>query len=99
MVNAFGVPKEGRALTEADVIAHCLEVLAHFRCPKAVEFWPLPKTSTGKVQKLVLASASGASARSGSTNALGRPWMAVPGPMRDYQVTRGACGLMLRAAG
>jgi fatty-acyl-CoA synthase len=29
-------------------------VLAHFKCPAAVEFGDLPKTSTGKVQKFVL---------------------------------------------
>ena len=51
---AFVVPKEGRRLTEADVVAHCRRVLAHFKCPKAVAFGPLPKTSTGKVQKFVL---------------------------------------------
>jgi fatty-acyl-CoA synthase len=51
---AFVVPKEGRPLTEADVIAHCRQALAHFKCPKAVVFGPLPKTSTGKVQKFVL---------------------------------------------
>ncbi len=51
---AFVVLKEGRAATEADVIAHCRKLLAHFKCPKAVEFTALPKTSTGKVQKFVL---------------------------------------------
>jgi fatty-acyl-CoA synthase len=51
---AFVVPKEGRALTAADLLAHCRRELAHFKCPKAVEFGPLPKTSTGKVQKFVL---------------------------------------------
>jgi len=39
---------------QEDVIAHCRRVIAHFKCPKAVEFGPLPKTSTGKVQKFVL---------------------------------------------
>jgi len=28
--------------------------MAHFKCPAAVEFGDLPKTSTGKVQKFVL---------------------------------------------
>ncbi|MGH7899082.1 MAG: AMP-binding enzyme, partial [Candidatus Binatia bacterium] len=51
---AFVVPKEGRSPTEADIIAHCRSALAHFKCPKRVEFGPLPKTSTGKVQKFVL---------------------------------------------
>ena len=30
------------------------ERLAGFKCPDAIEFGPLPKTSTGKVQKFVL---------------------------------------------
>jgi fatty-acyl-CoA synthase len=51
---AFVVPKEGKRPTEADIIAHCRSVLAHFKCPKQVAFGPLPKTSTGKVQKFVL---------------------------------------------
>ncbi len=51
---AFVVPKDGRTLTQDDVMAHCRTALAHFKCPKAVEFGPLPKTSTGKVQKFVL---------------------------------------------
>ena len=51
---AFVVPKDGRNPTEADIIAHCRSALAHFKCPKRVEFGPLPKTSTGKVQKFVL---------------------------------------------
>ena len=38
----------------AELIAFCRERLAHFKCPDAVEFGDLPKTSTGKVQKFVL---------------------------------------------
>jgi fatty-acyl-CoA synthase len=51
---AFVTLKEGRQLTAADLIAYCRVQLAHFKCPKAVQFGPLPKTSTGKVQKFVL---------------------------------------------
>ena len=40
--------------TEAEVIAWCRERLAHFKCPKRVTFGPLPKTSTGKIQKFEL---------------------------------------------
>ena len=36
------------------LIAFCRDQLAHFKCPDAVEFGELPKTSTGKVQKFVL---------------------------------------------
>jgi fatty-acyl-CoA synthase len=46
--------KEGVAATEADIIAFCRERLAHYRCPDAVAFGPLPKTSTGKMQKFLL---------------------------------------------
>jgi acyl-coenzyme A synthetase/AMP-(fatty) acid ligase len=28
--------------------------IARFKCPRSVEFRPLPKLSTGKIQKLVL---------------------------------------------
>ena len=28
--------------------------MAHFKCPRTVVFGPLPKTSTGKIQKFVL---------------------------------------------
>jgi fatty-acyl-CoA synthase len=51
---AFVDLKPGASATEAEVIAFCRERLAHFKCPKAVEFGPLPKTSTGKTQKFKL---------------------------------------------
>jgi fatty-acyl-CoA synthase len=38
----------------ADIVAFCRERLAHFKVPKTVVFGPLPKTSTGKIQKFVL---------------------------------------------
>ena len=37
-----------------ELIAFCRDNLAHYKCPKSVVFGPLPKTSTGKVQKFVL---------------------------------------------
>jgi fatty-acyl-CoA synthase len=51
---AFVTLKPGMTATAEEIIAHCRERLAHFKCPKAVEFGDLPKTSTGKVQKFVL---------------------------------------------
>ena len=45
---------EAAPLTTEDVIAWCREHLAHFKAPHAVVFGPLPKTSTGKIQKYVL---------------------------------------------
>ena len=35
-------------------MAFCRDHMAHFKVPKTVVFGPLPKTSTGKVQKFVL---------------------------------------------
>ncbi|MBI3762025.1 MAG: long-chain-fatty-acid--CoA ligase [Chloroflexi bacterium] len=52
---AFVTLKPGAALSAEELIAFCRERLAHFKCPKAVEFVEaLPKTSTGKIQKFVL---------------------------------------------
>jgi fatty-acyl-CoA synthase len=51
---AFVKPKQGKRLGEEDVISFCRERLAHFKCPHAVYFEPLPRTSTGKVQKFTL---------------------------------------------
>jgi len=51
---AFVTLKPGMKATEAEVIEFCRQHIAHFKCPAAVEFGDLPKTSTGKVQKFVL---------------------------------------------
>jgi len=40
--------------TTEDIIAYCRANLAGFKVPKTVVFGPLPKTSTGKIQKFVL---------------------------------------------
>ena len=42
------------AVSEADIIAFCRDEMAHFKIPRRVVFGPLPKTSTGKVQKFLL---------------------------------------------
>src|SRR3712207_8805203 len=42
------------SLTEAEVVAWCRARLAGFKAPKGVTFGPLPKTSTGKIQKYEL---------------------------------------------
>jgi fatty-acyl-CoA synthase len=53
--HAFVTPAPDRdPPTEAEVIAWCRQRLAHFKCPKRVTFGPLPKTSTGKIQKFEL---------------------------------------------
>jgi fatty-acyl-CoA synthase len=51
---AFVVLKPGSSATADDIISFCREHLAGFKCPAAVEFTELPKTSTGKIQKFVL---------------------------------------------
>jgi fatty-acyl-CoA synthase len=51
---AYVMLKEGKTATEREIIVFCRERLAHFKCPAFVEFGPLPKTSTGKIQKFVL---------------------------------------------
>ncbi len=51
---AFVTLKDGEDATEQEIIDFCRDVMAHFKCPKRVVFGPLPKTSTGKVQKFVL---------------------------------------------
>jgi fatty-acyl-CoA synthase len=51
---AFVTLKAEATASEQEIIDFCRERLAHFKCPKAVEFGPLPKTSTGKIQKFKL---------------------------------------------
>src|SRR5436309_982387 len=51
---AFVALKPGMTATEQEIIEFCRQHIAHFKCPAAVEFGDLPKTSTGKVQKFVL---------------------------------------------
>jgi acyl-CoA synthetase (AMP-forming)/AMP-acid ligase II len=51
---AFVTLAEHQTATEREIIAFCREHLARFKAPAAVEFGPLPKTSTGKIQKYVL---------------------------------------------
>jgi fatty-acyl-CoA synthase len=51
---AFVSLADGATATEEELIAFCRDRLAHYKCPDAVVFGPLPKTSTGKVQKFAL---------------------------------------------
>jgi fatty-acyl-CoA synthase len=51
---AFVTLKAGASATEAEIIEFCRQNIARFKCPAAVEFGDLPKTSTGKIQKFVL---------------------------------------------
>src|SRR5205823_864209 len=51
---AFVSLKDGARAEAADIIAFCREHMARFKAPRHVIFGPLPKTSTGKIQKFVL---------------------------------------------
>jgi fatty-acyl-CoA synthase len=46
-------------VTAEDIIAYCRENMAHYKVPKTIVFGPLPKTSTGKIQKFVLRETAG----------------------------------------
>ena len=52
---AFVTLKEDApAVSEQEIIDFCRDNMARFKVPKAVVFGPLPKTSTGKIQKFKL---------------------------------------------
>jgi len=52
---AIVVLKAGAQASEAELIDFCRDRLAHFKCPKRVEFIDaLPRTATGKIQKNLL---------------------------------------------
>jgi fatty-acyl-CoA synthase len=51
---AFIELKDNARATEAEIIAFCRSQMPGFKTPKAVIFGPIPKTSTGKIQKFML---------------------------------------------
>ena len=51
---AFVELKEGASASAEEVIEFCRARMARFKAPKSVIFGPLPKTSTGKIQKFLL---------------------------------------------
>lgn len=53
---AFVTLKTGSAVSVQDLQLHCRQLLAGFKVPKTFVFGPLPKTSTGKIQKFQLRS-------------------------------------------
>jgi long-chain acyl-CoA synthetase len=51
-VGACVVRKDGAAVTRDELIAHCRERLAHYKCPEEIKFVDaVPKTSRGKVSR------------------------------------------------
>lgn len=60
IAKAYVVLKTGAGATEAEMIAHCREALAAYKCPRAVQFVDdVPKTSTGKVMRRELHTLDG----------------------------------------
>jgi len=58
-IKAYVTLEEGCGLTEQDILAHCAGRLENYMQPKSVEFLAeLPKTSSGKIKKTVLAKPS-----------------------------------------
>jgi len=54
---AFVVLHREAVASEAQIVAHCRELIAHYKCPKYVEFVDaLPLGPTGKIDKLTLRS-------------------------------------------
>lgn len=55
-VHAIVVPHEGQTTTEDELIAHCKERIAGFKCPRSVTFQtePLPLSGAGKILKTEL---------------------------------------------
>jgi fatty-acyl-CoA synthase len=45
---------EAASVSADDIIAWCRANLAHYKVPRTIVFGPLPKTSTGKIQKYEL---------------------------------------------
>ena len=51
---AFVTLQEGQAAEPQEIIDYCRGVMAGFKVPRTIIFGPLPKTSTGKIQKFDL---------------------------------------------
>lgn len=51
---AYVTLKEGKSATAEELIDFCREQIARYKAPTSVVFGPLPKTSTGKIQKFKL---------------------------------------------
>jgi len=53
-VQALVTPKPGTNPTTEDIIGFCRQRIAHYKCPKVVEFGEIPRSSTGKILKYKL---------------------------------------------
>jgi long-chain acyl-CoA synthetase len=52
-VHAIVVPRQGEILNEDDIMQHCRELIAGYKCPRSVEIRkdPLPMSGAGKILK------------------------------------------------
>ncbi len=55
---AFVTLREGAAASADEIVEFCRARMARYKAPKLIVFGPLPKTSTGKVQKYALREAA-----------------------------------------
>jgi long-chain acyl-CoA synthetase len=55
-VHAIVVPKQGAVLTEDEIMNHCRQYIAGYKCPRSVEIRqdPMPMSGAGKILKKVL---------------------------------------------
>ncbi|MEO6363682.1 MAG: acyl-CoA synthetase [Caldimonas sp.] len=51
---AFVELRAGAAVSAAELVAPCRQLLAGYKVPREIRFEPIPKTSTGKIQKFQL---------------------------------------------
>jgi fatty-acyl-CoA synthase len=51
---AFVELKDGAKVTADELVTHCKGLLAGYKVPREIRFEPIPKTSTGKIQKFQL---------------------------------------------
>ena len=51
---AFVELKPGASVSAQELVAHCRSLLAGYKIPREIRFEPIPKTSTGKIQKFQL---------------------------------------------
>lgn len=54
VVKCLVSPRPGTSPTSEDILSFCRERLAHYKCPREIEFGEIPRTSAGKVQKFLL---------------------------------------------
>jgi fatty-acyl-CoA synthase len=54
VVKCLITPKPGTSPNAEELISFCRQRIAHYKCPKEIEFGEIPRTSSGKIQKYLL---------------------------------------------